>query len=84
MIEIKDMSFGYAGQRKKIYKGLNLEIGEGSIYGLLGKNGSGKSTLLYLISGLLRPDAGSITIDGIEARKRKDEMLSEMFIVAEE
>ena len=30
MIEIKDMSFGYAGQRKKIYKGLNLEIGEGS------------------------------------------------------
>lgn len=84
MMEIKDMSFGYAGQRKKIYKGLNLEIGEGSIYGLLGKNGSGKSTLLYLISGLLRPDAGGITIDGIEARKRKAEMLSEMFIVAEE
>lgn len=84
MIEIKDMSFGYAGQRKKIYQGLSLEIGEGSIYGLLGKNGSGKSTLLYLISGLLRPDCGIISVDGMEAKKRKAEMLSEMFIVAEE
>lgn len=84
MIEIKDVSFGYAGQRKKIYQGLNLEICEGSIYGLLGKNGSGKSTLLYLISGLLRPGCGTISVDGMEAKKRKAEMLSEIFIVAEE
>lgn len=84
MIDIKNMNFGYAGQRKKIYKDLNLSIGEGSIYGLLGKNGSGKSTLLYLISGMLRPDYGRITVDGMEAKKRCAEMLSEMFIVAEE
>lgn len=84
MIEIKDMNFGYAGQRRRIYQKLDLNIGEGNIYGLLGKNGSGKSTLLYLISGLLRPDSGTITVDGMEAKKRKAEMLSEMFIVAEE
>ena len=84
MIEVKDMSFGYAGQRRLIYKSLDLGIGEGSIYGLLGKNGSGKSTLLYLLSGMLRTTGGSITVDGMESKKRKAEMLSEMYIVAEE
>jgi len=84
MIDIKDMNFGYAGQRRLIYKSLDLGIGEGSIYGLLGKNGSGKSTLLYLISGLLRPLSGSVVVDGMEARRRMAAMLSEMYIVAEE
>lgn len=84
MIEIKDMNFGYASQRRLIYNSLNLSIGEGSIYGLLGKNGSGKSTLLYLTSGLLRPTKGSITVDGMESMKRHAEMLSEMYLVAEE
>ncbi|MDE5784384.1 MAG: ABC transporter ATP-binding protein [Prevotella sp.] len=84
MIDIKNMSFGYARQRHQIYKSLDLSIGEGNIYGLLGKNGSGKSTLLYLISGLLRPDSGRITVDDMESKKRCAEMLSEMFIVAEE
>lgn len=41
------------------------EIPEGAIYGLVGSNGSGKSTLLRLISGIYRPDGGSIEIDGM-------------------
>lgn len=84
MIDIKNIDFGYAGQRRLIYKSLNLGISEGSIYGLLGKNGSGKSTMLYLISGLLRPTYGSITVDGMESKRRTASMLSEMYIVAEE
>lgn len=43
---------------------LNCTIPEGCIYGLVGSNGSGKSTLLRLISGIYRPEEGSITIDG--------------------
>lgn len=39
-------------------------IPEGTIYGLVGSNGSGKSTLLRLISGIYRPDAGAVEIDG--------------------
>ena len=42
---------------------INMEIAEGSIYGLVGSNGSGKSTLLRLISGVYMPDGGKITVD---------------------
>ncbi|MDD6478385.1 MAG: ABC transporter ATP-binding protein [Oscillospiraceae bacterium] len=44
--------------------GINFEIEDGSIYGLVGSNGSGKSTLLRLISGVYRADGGAIEIDG--------------------
>lgn len=43
---------------------LNCKIPEGCIYGLVGSNGAGKSTLLRLISGIYRPDGGSVAIDG--------------------
>ena len=43
---------------------LNCTIPEGCIYGLVGSNGAGKSTLLRLVSGIYRPDGGSITVDG--------------------
>ena len=43
---------------------LNCTIPEGCIYGLVGSNGAGKSTLLRLISGIYRPDGGSVAIDG--------------------
>lgn len=45
-------------------KSLNCNIPEGCIYGMVGSNGAGKSTLLRLISGIYRPDGGSIEIDG--------------------
>ena len=45
---------------------LNCKIPEGCIYGMVGSNGAGKSTLLRLISGIYRPDGGTIEIDGQE------------------
>jgi ABC-2 type transport system ATP-binding protein len=47
--------------------GLDLLVGAGEFYGLLGPNGAGKTTTLRMIAGLLRPDAGSIRIAGIDA-----------------
>ena len=44
--------------------GLSLTVEEGETVGLLGLNGSGKSTLLKLISGVLRPDTGSVRVRG--------------------
>ena len=44
--------------------GINLEVSEGEILGIIGRNGSGKSTLLRTISGIYRPDKGSIKSKG--------------------
>lgn len=84
MIEIKNISYKYAGGKTPVFSDFSLNLPESNIYGLLGKNGTGKSTLLYLISGLLRPQGGTVSFDGIESRKRRPEMLEEMFIVPEE
>lgn len=46
---------------------LSFEVPRGSVCGFLGPNGSGKSTTLRMLTGLLRPDAGSISIDGVDA-----------------
>jgi ABC-2 type transport system ATP-binding protein len=46
---------------------LDLTIYAGEFYSLLGPNGAGKTTTLRMVAGLLRPDAGSIAIDGIDA-----------------
>ncbi len=48
--------------------GLDLEVRSGEIYGLLGPNGSGKTTCIRCLAGLVRPDAGTITVLGTTAR----------------
>ena len=47
--------------------GLDLAVREGEFYALLGPNGAGKTTTLRMIAGLIRPDAGSIRVAGIDA-----------------
>lgn len=47
-------------------RGVDLDVDEGSVVALLGRNGAGKSTALSIISGLLRPDAGSVEIGGTD------------------
>src|SRR5712671_4359324 len=48
--------------------GLDLAVRAGEFYALLGPNGAGKTTTLRMVAGLLAPDAGAITIAGIDAR----------------
>ena len=84
MIEVKNITFKYGGGLAPVFTDFSLTLKENCIYGLLGKNGTGKSTLLYLICGMLRPSKGSITVDGMESKRRQPEMLSEIFLVPEE
>ncbi len=46
--------------------GIDLAVPTGTFYGLLGPNGAGKSTTLAMVTGLLRPDSGSIAVDGLD------------------
>ena len=48
---------------KEVLKGLDLEIQDGSIFGLVGINGAGKSTLLRIIAGVYEPEQGEILKD---------------------
>ena len=60
VIEIKDLHFGYNGE--EILKGISLDLERGEILGVIGPNGSGKSTLIKLVSGLLSPWKGDVTL----------------------
>jgi ABC-2 type transport system ATP-binding protein len=84
MINVNNISFKYAGQKRLVFDDFSIQLDENRIYGLLGKNGTGKSTLLYLLSGLLRPCKGTVSCDGVATYKRQAEMLSDVFLVTEE
>jgi branched-chain amino acid transport system ATP-binding protein len=48
---------------------ISFDIPEGTVFAIIGPNGAGKSTLLNLLSGIYRPDAGSIVLDSIDLTK---------------
>src|ERR1700727_1424095 len=50
---------------KEAVAGINLDIAYGSLSGLVGPNGAGKTTSLSMMTGLLRPDMGSVAINGV-------------------
>jgi iron complex transport system ATP-binding protein len=67
MLHATDLSFAYARRRgasQRVLDRVSLEVQRGTIVGLLGPNGSGKTTLLRIISGILPPESGSVTIEG--------------------
>lgn len=53
-------------RRRRVVNDVSIEVREGEIVGLLGPNGAGKTTTFYMIVGLVRPEAGRITLDGRE------------------
>lgn len=62
MIEIKNVT-KYYGKKKAIDQ-VTFTIPDGTVFGLLGTNGAGKSTLLRVMAGILKPEQGSVFIDG--------------------
>ena len=64
-IRLRGITFRYPTAEAPIFRGLDLEIDAGSSVAFVGETGSGKSTLVDLILGLLRPDSGSLEVDGV-------------------
>jgi branched-chain amino acid transport system ATP-binding protein len=64
MLELKSIDAGY-GTFQALF-GINLEVKAGEAVGVIGPNGAGKTTLMRVISGLIRPTSGSITMEGVD------------------
>lgn len=66
-LEVKDLKKSF--KKRTVVNGVSLNISKGEIVGLLGPNGAGKSTSFYMIVGLLKPEKGSIVLDGEDITK---------------
>ena len=84
MFTISNLTFSYNKRNEDLLHDFSLELNAGNVYGLLGKNGAGKSTLIYLMTGLLTPKSGEVTLDGVNVRNRLPMTMSEIFLVPEE
>lgn len=65
MLEIKNLTKKFGD--KVAVDNIDLSVKSGEIYGFLGPNGAGKTTTIKMIVGMLMPDGGSISVDGIDA-----------------
>lgn len=75
MIDIKGIKKSFGSL--EVLKGIDLHIDKGEVVSIVGPSGAGKTTLLQIIGTLDRPDAGTITIDGIDVSKLSSKKLSD-------
>ena len=62
ILEVKNLSIQFGGLRA--VDGLNMTIRRGQLYGLIGPNGAGKTTVFNMLTGVYKPTAGTILLDG--------------------
>ena len=79
MIEISGLKKEYS--RKKVVDNLNLEVGQGELFGFLGPNGAGKTTTIRILTTLTKPSSGRIRINGIDVAKDPSRVKSEFGVV---
>ncbi len=65
-IDARDVSFRYRGADRPAVAGISFAVAPGEVVGVVGSNGSGKTTLAKLVNGLLRPQQGRISVDGMD------------------
>lgn len=68
MIKVKELSRNFGPV--KALQGIDFEIEKGEFYGLLGPNGAGKTTTINILSTLLKPDKGTVQINGLDIMKK--------------
>ena len=82
MIQVKNLDKSYGD--KKAVKDLSLEIKSGELFGFLGPNGAGKTTTIKMITGLLPPDRGQVSINGYDIEKESIKAKSQFGYLPEE
>ncbi len=67
MLDVSNLSISFGGL--KAVSEFNLTIKKGQLYGLIGPNGAGKTTIFNMLTGVYKPDTGSIILDGVNLTK---------------
>lgn len=72
-IKVENLSYSYSEKRKgkPALENVSLEIARGEFAVISGAAGAGKSTLIKHFNGIVRPDSGRVTVDGLDSRKRE-------------
>ena len=89
MIEVQDLSRRFVqgrGRKARTVQavdGVSFTAANGRITGLLGPNGAGKTTTLRMVAALLKPDAGRITVDGIDVAAQPQQALARMGVLSD-
>jgi phospholipid/cholesterol/gamma-HCH transport system ATP-binding protein len=76
MIKVEGLTKSFG--RQAVLRGLTLEVATGTITIIIGRSGGGKSVFLKHLIGLMRPDAGRITVDGVEITRLRGRPLDEV------
>jgi branched-chain amino acid transport system ATP-binding protein len=76
MLELRGITAGYGSHT--VLRDVNLVVPDNAVVALLGPNGAGKTTLLRVASGLLKPSAGRILVDGVDATGWPPHRLSQL------
>jgi ABC-2 type transport system ATP-binding protein len=69
---------------KEILKQINMEVPKGCIYALLGPNGAGKTTTIRILTGLLKPLSGEVSVQGIDVVKHPEDIRAEIGVLSQE
>ena len=84
-VDVRDVKRTFGGKEKvEALKGVSLSVRKGEIFGFLGPNGAGKSTLVRVLSTLLLPTSGSITIMGLDVIKQPAKVKLEIGVALQE
>lgn len=81
-IKVTGLSKSYAGN--KVISNIELSIGTGQVFGLLGANGAGKTTTIECILGTRKADAGSVSILGLDPRKDRKQLFEQVGVQFQE
>jgi ABC-2 type transport system ATP-binding protein len=86
-LDIRDLAKVYhprRGNPVRALEGVSLQVHRGEIYGLLGRNGAGKTTLLRILTTLIPPSSGEVSVLGFDLRRQASEVRQHLCVVLQE
>jgi len=82
ILVVQDLHKAYGDTRA--VRGVSFQVARGEVFGLLGPNGAGKTTIISMITGLLEPTSGRITVDGLDLQTDTNAVKAKLGLVPQE